>query len=280
MIIASCQFDPQWGDVEGNMKTCDRLLESYTSDDIDVLILPEMAFSGYVFHSKEEIEPYLEDAETGPTVQWAKKQALRLKSYVVVGYPQKFDESTNYNSLCFVDPKGNLIATYQKSFLYETDENWAEEGPGFVSMDVKGNQVGLGICMDINPKQFKADFYSREFASFHLDRDTELILFPMAWLKSKDVDENEDNPRSFHTSAAFSTMRYWIARLSPLCGTSNKQQSVVFACCNRIGKERGSEFAGNSCVLRFNDTSIEVLNYLSADAADVLLTPVEGISLE
>lgn len=142
-------------------------------------------------------------------------------------------------------------------------------------MDVKGSQVGLGICMDINPKHFTADFYSREFASFHLDHSTELILFPMAWLKSKDVIDEEDNG-SFHTSATFSTMRYWVTRLSPLCSTSNKHQSVVFACCNRVGTERGSEFAGNSCVLKFNDASIEVLNYLNADTVGVLTTPVEG----
>lgn len=31
---------------------------------------------GYVFNSVEEIMPYLEDAETGPTVNWARKQGI------------------------------------------------------------------------------------------------------------------------------------------------------------------------------------------------------------
>lgn len=61
--------------------------------------------------------------------------AIRLKCFVIVGYPQKKDQLC-YNSLCCVNPEGKLITTYQKTFLYETDENWAIEGPGFVSFQV------------------------------------------------------------------------------------------------------------------------------------------------
>lgn len=63
---------------------------------MDVLVLPEMAFTGiikcddfipcfsqlnflyqgYVFKDPTEIEPYLEDSETGPSVQWAKQQGM------------------------------------------------------------------------------------------------------------------------------------------------------------------------------------------------------------
>lgn len=32
-----------------------------------MVIFPEMAFTGYVFDSKEEIDPYLEVAAEGPT---------------------------------------------------------------------------------------------------------------------------------------------------------------------------------------------------------------------
>jgi protein N-terminal amidase len=36
-----------------------------------------------------------------------------------------------------VNPEGKLISTYQKTFLYETDENWAIEGPGFASLNIR-----------------------------------------------------------------------------------------------------------------------------------------------
>lgn len=39
-----------------------------------------MAFTGYVFNSLDEIMPFLEDKDSGPSVQWAKKQGkVRLQ---------------------------------------------------------------------------------------------------------------------------------------------------------------------------------------------------------
>src|SRR5437764_12258436 len=48
-----------------------------------------------------------------------------------LGNPDRY-----YNSLCFLNPHGELIETYQKTHLYSTDESWAEEGPGFKSINV------------------------------------------------------------------------------------------------------------------------------------------------
>ena len=43
-----------------------------------------------------------------------------------------------YNSIYLFSPEGEIILTYQKHFLYEADEFWAEEGPSFLSREVKG----------------------------------------------------------------------------------------------------------------------------------------------
>lgn len=43
-----------------------------------------------------------------------------------------------YNSACLVDRQGKVVTTYQKTFLYEVDEAWAQEGPGFKSMYIEG----------------------------------------------------------------------------------------------------------------------------------------------
>ncbi|GAN08560.1 conserved hypothetical protein [Mucor ambiguus] len=262
IIEACCQFDPKWGQVEENMQTASTLLETYKKGDIDILLLPEMAFTGYVFKDLQEISPFLEDCETGPSVMWAKTQAIRLECFVIVGYPQKTDQC-NYNSICCVDPKGRLLHTYQKAFLYETDENWAEEGPGFVSTDIEGiGKVGFGICMDINPYRFKSDFYACEFANYHVQEKTEIILCSMAWLKSR------DDPVS-------STIRYWATRLLPLYHKAESGKHTIFVACNRIGSERGSEFAGASCVLDITDEHITILNNLKRNTG-VLLVEVKA----
>ncbi|KAI8364997.1 carbon-nitrogen hydrolase [Choanephora cucurbitarum] len=167
----------------------------------------------------------------------------------MVGYPQRGKEH-DFNSICFINPQGERVLTYQKSFLYETDESWASEGPGFVSTKIEGlGQVGFGICMDLNPYQFKASFYQFEFANYHLQHQTDLILCSMAWLKGSEED---------------STVQYWASRLLPLCSKTNP---TLFVVCNRTGSERGSEFAGSSCVLNIYEEKFKLLGQLKSEAA-------------
>jgi protein N-terminal amidase len=72
-----------------------------------------------------------------------------------------------------INPAGEFVKSYKKHFLYETDKTWAEEGPGFDHLDLKLPRsdkvirIGHGICMDINPWEFKADFEKFEFANYH-----------------------------------------------------------------------------------------------------------------
>jgi protein N-terminal amidase len=65
--------------------------------------------------------------------------------------PSSPGESTaRYNSAVLVSPEGDVLANYRKSFLFTTDESWAEEGPsGFFSGEVPGGlgRLAMGICL-------------------------------------------------------------------------------------------------------------------------------------
>ncbi|RUS21052.1 carbon-nitrogen hydrolase [Endogone sp. FLAS-F59071] len=274
------------------------LLTNFYKGDIDILLLPEMAFTGYVFDDLNHIYPYLEEENSGPTVTWARRQALRLSAFVVVGYPQILKEQggteKHYNSACFVDRDGNLITTYQKSFLYDTDERWADEGPGFKCLEVDGlGKVGIGICMDLNPYQYK-DFFAFEFATFHRKEGTKIILCPMNWLDSnpspptskqrktpvntqddrseaENADSDEES-NSVSESVAWSSLEYWKRRLAPLCINEEK---VIFASCNRFGTESGSTFCGTSCVMSFMSPRPVILGYLKKREKAVLVVELD-----
>ncbi|KAG0266237.1 Carbon-nitrogen hydrolase [Mortierella polycephala] len=200
MKIVCLQIEPVLGEVQRNIDHATEMISKLMPNDVDVLVLPEMAFTGYVFASKDHIRPYLEDAETGVSVQWAKMQAMRLNAHVQVGYPERRVVNTQdqaqekfYNSVCFVSPEGKVLATYAKHFLYYTDEVWAEGGPAFQSIPVKGlGQVGFGICMDVNPYQFKAPFTDFEFSNFHRAQKTDLLLCSMAWNKGEEAPKKEN----------------------------------------------------------------------------------------
>jgi protein N-terminal amidase len=116
--------------------------------------------------------------------------------------------------------------------------------------------------MDINPYKFKADFRDYEFATFHLRENTEVILCSMSWLKS---EANGDEKDSIH-----STIKYWAMRLLPLYYNAKEGRSTIFVACNRIGIERGSEFAGGSCVLDITSDRITLLDSLKRNS-DVMI---------
>ena len=46
MHIVTLQFSPILGNVEGNMARADRILEETDLNGVELLVLPEMAFSG------------------------------------------------------------------------------------------------------------------------------------------------------------------------------------------------------------------------------------------
>ncbi|CAI2170141.1 16897_t:CDS:10, partial [Funneliformis geosporum] len=277
MKVACLQFNPKIGEVERNQNYASSILKRYKPGEIDILILPELAFTGYVFKDKDHIKPYLEDSETGTSVKWAKEQSIRLRAFTVVGYPQivKGNPDKYYNSLCFINPYGELIETYQKTHLYETDENWAEEGPGFKSINVPNlGKIGFGICMDLNPYQFKASFTKYEFASYHIQHQTEIILCPMAWLMSEYSQQiNDDKPES-------STINYWCNRLSPYFTDSTaltnpgSKRNTLFVACNRTGTENGSCFAGSSSVLLLSSENPIVLDSLKSKEEAVMIVDV------
>jgi len=220
------------------MEHASNMIKHLQKGSIDLLVLPEMAFTGYVFKNREHIEPLME-SEKGPTFAWCQKEAVRLGTYIAAGYPLKMIDNgvTKYlNAMCFVSPTGELIHTYSKHFLYETDKTWCDEGPGFISLDIQSlGKVGIGICMDINPWEYK-DSSLYEFARFHQKEKTTIILFLANWLLSSG-ETLEDN-------SSFGTQNYWASRLKPLWGTDS-----LFVACNRIGTESGSTFCGGSCVL-------------------------------
>src|SRR4051794_37188104 len=137
MRIACLQFDPKLGQVATNQARAERLLGELVATP-DVLLLPEMAFTGYCYRSREEILPRCESPRDGPTAFWCSHQARALGSYVVCGFPERADGDVLYNSLLVCDPGGNIVHVYRKHFLYTTDETWAAEGPGFTTLDLPG----------------------------------------------------------------------------------------------------------------------------------------------
>jgi protein N-terminal amidase len=105
--IALVQYDPVIKERDANMRKVDAMLQDLKPGDIDILLLPEMAFTGYMFVG-DEIDPFLEDS-TGPSIAWAKATATRLKTYVMFGFAERCRETgKRFNSLAIISWTGQL----------------------------------------------------------------------------------------------------------------------------------------------------------------------------
>ncbi|KAF2861929.1 carbon-nitrogen hydrolase [Piedraia hortae CBS 480.64] len=260
MCLALLQFAPELGKVEENIRRADELLRECAA--VDLLVLPEMAFSGYNFPSRDAIEAFLEPSAAGPTTQWAVHTAQRLHCHVLVGYPERTTSGKAYNAAVTVGPNGDVVAHHRKTFLYYTDETWAETEydppsgpPPFYCAPMRGlgdgAPIGVGICMDINPHRFEAPWAAYEFANAMVSGGAKLVVLSMAWLAQPTQTELPHAP----DQPDLNTITYWINRFVPLL-TNDTPVDVVFA--NRCGSEDTVTYAGSSCVMRFNRGSVSM----------------------
>lgn len=272
MRIGLLQFSPQVGEVSDNMLDADTLLAKADPKDLDLLILPELAFSGYNFKSLEEIAPFLEPTTAGLSSLWASKAALKYDCVVIVGYPEEFAGGLNgreyYNAAVTCGRQGQVLANYRKSFLYYTDETWALEGPtGFYAGDIPDlGRVAMGICMDLNPYKFEAPWNAYEFANHVLHREANLVVLSMAWLTLEPAETFLVEPLEPHME----TLSYWIQRIAPLLRKEGGDE-IIFVFANRAGVEGDVVYAGSSCVLGVHDGEVRMYGLLGRGENELLV---------
>ncbi|KAK6065467.1 carbon-nitrogen family protein [Seiridium cupressi] len=275
MRIACLQFAPQVGDINNNLNRADAVLSRANPDDLDLLVLPELAFSGYNFKSLSDISPFLEPTGAGITSLWARTTALKYNCVVAAGYPEKVDVSRNwptspeyYNSVILVNEDGETIGNYRKSHLYYTDETWALEGSdGFYKGQIAGvGRVALGICMDLNPYRFETPWSAYEFAFHVLDVAANVVVLSMAWLTREDARHFSRTPKE----PDMETMTYWIKRLEPLIRAETDEEIIIIF-ANRTGMEEEAVYAGTSAVIGIQHGEVNVYGLLGRGEKELLV---------
>jgi len=235
--VGVLQMTSVHGDTPQSMTKAGRLLNaSSTQSAIDLLVLPELAFSGYMWEKPEEVAPFAE-AQDGATFQWARQQAQALHSWVLVGYPEKDSSGKMFNSALLLDSNGELKANIRKSNLTPTDAKWAH--PSNAELTVvntdKFGKIGIGICADISLTT--GDLASN--GGWYLDKvfaqaKVDMIVLLAAW--------DEDKPSS-------EIIGLWKTRLGENSGTP-----VIFVAADQTGSERGEVYGGSSCVVDLKNT--------------------------
>ena len=138
------QFNPLFGKVERNLKTIRNLIGV---TDCDLLVLPELCNTGYLFVSKDEVAALSEEIPGGKTTEALAAIARKSKCHIVAGLPERWGDLF-YNSCVLVSPEG-YVGTYRKVHLFFEENKWFQRGDtGFPVYDIGFCKVGLMICFD------------------------------------------------------------------------------------------------------------------------------------
>ena len=221
--IAVAQYEPHIGDLSGNRAAGVAQVTTAAERGAQLVVLPELASSGYVFSGDEEAGRLAEDADTGDSVAALVDACRRLGVYVVAGLAEA-GAGCRHNSAVVLGPEGRL-ATYRKLHLFYDEQSWFRPGNELVVVDLPFARVGVAICYDL---------WFPEVARALALRGAEVIAVPTNWVSSF--------RRRLHDEHGYCQGDIMAMAAAAANGTA-------VACADRVGEERGVTFLGASIIV-------------------------------
>ena len=139
------QFCPTFGDVRANLH---KIAEAIDDIKADILVLPELCTTGYLFTSRDEVAKLAEPIP-GPTTLFLENVTRRKNMWLVLGMAERDEVSKKfYNSAVLIGPDG-LKAVYRKAHLFFEEKLYFAPGDTpFRVYDLGVARVGMLVCFD------------------------------------------------------------------------------------------------------------------------------------
>ena len=144
MIAGFYQFAPVRGRPEENAL---RMEQALRSSRADLLVCPELATTGYLFTSREELAERSEPVPSGPTCARLAAASRETGSSIVFGIAEQAPEGI-FNSAVLLAPDGTMVC-YRKAHLFDTETLVFDRSPLSPRIgSIQGVRIGLMICFD------------------------------------------------------------------------------------------------------------------------------------
>lgn len=190
----------------------------------NLVVLPELSDSGYVFSSLEEARSCASACHENPTIDGWLELARQYDLAVIGGFCELDEDGTLYNSAACVDPTG-LQLVYRKIHLWDHESEFFAAGNQLSPIcELMGARVSVAICYDL---EFP------ELVRLLTLEGVELLVVPTNWPASEiSIDEHPIELIKAQASAA--TNGIWIA------------------IADRVMTERGVDWIGCSTIVSPN----------------------------
>jgi 5-aminopentanamidase len=216
--IVCQQLAPEIADLDVNQARTTAAIHAAVELGADLVVLPELVTSGYVFASRDEAATVAITPEHPLFSAWA---AAAGGATVVGGFCEQGSDGHLYNSAVVLDSDG-VSAVYRKTHLWDREKLIFEPGndapPVFATPH---GRIGILVCYDLEFPEL-----TRSLAL----RGAELIVAPTNWPLVPRPD-GERPPEVLIAMAAARVNRMFVA------------------CCDRVGTERGQVWTGGTSLI-------------------------------
>ena len=242
-VIVCRQLAPRIADLPANRQLSVRAIAEAVDAGAQIVVLPELVTSGYVFESTEEAASVAITPQDAVFAEWA-AEAARGPAVVIGGFCERGDDGLLYNSAAVVDASG-VLGVYRKTHLWDREKLFFQPGAEAPRVfDTPAGRIGVLVCYDLEFPEM-----TRMLAL----AGAELIVVPTNWpLVDRPAGER---PPEVHIGMA-------AARVN----------RVSIACCDRTGTERGQEWTAGTTLIDESGWVVATQTAEGSARADIDLT--------
>lgn len=242
--VACQQLAPTLGDLDANRKLTRDAIREAKQAGVDVLVLPELITSGYMFESPEESAAAAITAGDKLLREWA-REAAEADIVLVGGFCELGENGRVYNSAAMLDATG-LRAVYRKLHLWDREKlvfTPGSEPPPVI--DTSAGRIAVLICYDLEFPEL-----TRSVAL----QGAQLLVVPTNW-PLVPRPEGEHPPEVVIAMAAARVNR------------------MAVACADRLGTERGQKWTGGATIISVDGWIAAETREPGLICADIALEP-------
>jgi predicted amidohydrolase len=238
-------MQPSFGDVASNVARSVQLIEQAASQGANLVVLPELCNSGYVFSNREEAFAVAEEIPAGRTASAWMECAARHRLHLVAGICERAGNRL-YNSAVVIGPQG-YIGTFRKVHLWNEEALYFEPGDlGFPVFHTPIGRIGVAICYD--------GWFPETFRLCAL-QGADIVCVPTNWVPIPGQAEGRQ------------------AMANILAMAAAHSNSMYIACADRVGVERGQPFEGQSLIVSY--TGWPVAGPASRDLEEIVVAEID-----
>ena len=246
--IACCQMEPIVGNKSDNLKKSIQMIQEAASNGANLIVLPELCNSGYVFETREEAFELSEEIPSGESCKSWSKICKKLGVHIVAGINERAGDLL-YNSSVVIGPN-DYVGTFRKVHLWNEENLFFEPGDlGFPVFKTPIGRISCHICYD--------SWFPESYRLAAL-QGADIVCVSTNWVPIPGQDKDREAMANILVMAAAHV------------------NSVFIAAADRIGTERGQPFIGQSLIASYTgwpiggpaSTDKEEIIYAEANLSD------------